>query len=213
MNIEYAVDWLNKNQGVVAAVPITGGIIFWLIRRLLKKKGKSNSGKNKSQSVLVLGSHNYIEGQSIDTETEIEINPQSESTGEPTGSRIIAKIASSKNRINEECFILNCFGESFLLSQKDLKQEYEKSPRMSKSSGVLAVAILKKFYGYSPNNQAIIFNKSFYSVLATELMQKNIVLEIQTIEETIFAIPFHVVTESDFNITHNCLSVNLTRTI
>lgn len=206
------VSWLNQNQGVLAAIPIVGGVIFWLIKKF-RNKSKLSFRNIKSQSVVVFGSHNYVEGQSIDTETEIELNPGRKYIGESKGSRIIAKITSSKNRITEDCFLLDCFGENFLLSLKDLKEECLKTSKRTGSSCALAVALLKKFYGYLPNEQAIVFNKSFYSALATELIQKNIVLEIQTIEEVMLKIPFHLLTESNFNISHNCLSVNLTRTI
>lgn len=205
-------NWLNQNQGVLAAIPIAGAGILWIIRRI-KKSPKQKPKKHKSQSVVVIGSHNYIEGQTTDIETEIELSPQSNYVGEPKGSRVIAKINSSKNRITSDCFLLDCFGENFLLSLKDFKGEHDKTPKKTKASSKLAVAILKKFYGYSPHNQAIIFNRSFYSVLANELMGKNIVLEIQTIEEAILKLPFHLLSESDFSVTHHCLSVNLTKSI
>lgn len=204
------VIWLNKNQGVLAAVPIIGGIILWLIRKL-GSKSKPNKEDHKSQSVVIIGSHNYIEGQSIDTETEIEFNTRNKSTSK--GPRIIAKINSSKNRIIQECFQLDCFGENFLLSLKDLKGIYAKNTNKKRLKNSLVIAMLKKFFCYSPNDLVFSYNKNFYSVLTSELLQKSIILEIQTIEETILKIPFHLLTESDFNIHNNYLSVILTRTI
>jgi len=206
------MDFLNKILKSLSGLPIIGKLIIWLFSKLFTKSQRYHD-KRKSQTLVVIGSHNYIDGQSIDTETEVALSQNSKYISGVKGAHITAKISSSKNRLTQDCFRLDCFGENFLLSMKNLKEIYTKNYKKSKLKNDIVIAILKNFYSYSPNDISISRNRNFYSVLIEELKHKNIILEIDTIEESILKIPFHSLTESDFNGIHNFLSVNLNKKI
>ena len=66
MKVDDVVKILNENQGVMAAIPVIGGIIFWFFR--IRKKDKTSAD---TQSITIIGSGNYVEGKSINSDVQL----------------------------------------------------------------------------------------------------------------------------------------------
>jgi hypothetical protein len=213
MKAEEVIKVLNENQGVLTAISIIGGLIGGLIFWLFKRR-RDEANKGKSQSITIIGSHNYVEGQSLDNKIEIEQTSGCKLNKGSSGSHVVAKITASKNRILEDCFLLECFERYFVISLDDLKDVLERVASDTKKSQPRSPGVIlafKKFYSFIPNSLTISYNNNFYSVLGTELRQRSIVLEIRTNEEAFFKLPFQELSEDDFNISHNCFSAYLNK--
>ncbi len=208
--IDKLKDLLNQNQGVISAIPVIG----WFISLFTGKKGE-RATKN-SQAIIQIGSHNYVEGQSIEVETEIETVGGEISKGQDKSVNIVAKITASKNKIQDECFLLDCFGKQFALSRKDLYDvlsKCTKEEREFKLSTAQLVKIFRKFYPFNSNDLSISYNHNFFTELEQELVLRSIVLEIRTMEEELLETPWQKLSGENFGDKANNFSIYLKKDI
>ncbi len=205
MKAEDIIRFLNENQGVIAAIPIIAGALFWFFRN--KKRGKDNK---KTQSVTIIGSGNYVEGQAIDTDIQLSNDMDNSSDESKNNPHIICILSKLKLPKIGSCLMLEFLNNRFVIKDIELKKALDKCSLSNgeyKITNTKLVELLKKFNHFNPNNFSISLTGHLYLAIAQELSRRSLSIEIQPRDKFAAAIPFHNLTQADFGISSQRLSI------
>lgn len=205
MKVDDVIKILNENQGVIAAIPIIGAILFWFFR--IRKKDKTS---RKSQSITIIGSGNYVEGQAIDSDIELPNyvnNPEAETQN---SAHIICVLSRLKLPKTGSYLMFEFLNNRFVIKDIDLKKVLDKCSLSNgeyKMTNIKLVELLKKFNHFNPNNFSISLTEHLFLAIAQELSKRSLSVEIQPKDKFAVAIPFHNLTQADFGISNKRLAI------
>ncbi len=205
MKIDDVVKVLNENQGVLAAIPIMGGVLFWFFR--IKKKDKTS---HKSQSITIVGSGNYVEGQSIDSDVEASNYVNNPDAKTQNSAHIVCVLSRLKLPKTGSYLMFDFLNNRFVIKDIDLKKILDKCSLSNgeyRMTNIKLVELLKKFSHFNPNNFSISLTEHLFLAIAQELSKRSLSVEIQPKDKFAAAIPFHNLTQADFGISNQRLAI------
>lgn len=212
MNWPSVTKTLNENQGVIAVIvgiPSVLGFIAYVLKRKREPARRTQIG---TSSVNIIGSHNYVEGTTVNQKWDVEANKPS------------VKLRTDKRKF--ECTLrktqipnkqglyykFDFNNESFVLKAQILDGELSKKNvdrAQLKMGNKALVAILQQFMLFNEGLSAISISDNLFLHIDNELSGTDISLRVKVSASDLLAIPFQTLSNKDFGVNNHLFEIIL----
>ncbi|MHA1401443.1 MAG: hypothetical protein ACTSQE_13925 [Candidatus Heimdallarchaeaceae archaeon] len=193
---------------ILVAIGLFTGLIQKIITSLFNKgEKKTRSGYDQVQKVTIIGSYNTVEGQSIDTKTQIQTKVEEKQDDK---AHIQCQIENLTIDNIGEGLSFVFIGNRYFASIKEIDELCSKSKVVQNIYDLAEkqlVNLIRLFKLFNPNGITVSYSKDLRAAIAKELEYRDISLEIVITDEAAKRLPFQRLKNSHFGINNHSLGV------